>query len=137
MKNKERGFIGKVGERKIYYSYGDRIERAIKLGIQEAVILYRRDCKAEIGSINIYLKNGDWSICYDPKNFSYNLAEDPLKSIIMYMNAPVHEKDEKTGEYYIKEIVEWLIRDYGTKFKIITHNEIEIAEELIEPKVAK
>ena len=37
----------------------------------------------------------------------------------MYMNTLIHEKDEKTGKYYAKEIPDWLIEDYGTEFKIL------------------
>ncbi|MEM2264962.1 MAG: hypothetical protein QXX03_07230, partial [Nitrososphaerota archaeon] len=111
--------------------------------IPEIEIEFLKDHKHKRGTLSIDLKNGWWSISYEAKDLVYFLRSDLLRDLDIYLDITdkslkvIWAKDEKTGEYYIKEIPDWLIRDYGTEFKIITHsiNEIENAEELIEPKL--
>jgi len=140
--------IARVGKREvIYLGGGETIEKVIRMGIQEAIIVYKRDYKSDIGNLNIYLENGDWIIGYEVRKLSYYPAEvveghidiclditDESQKIIKW------EKDEKTGEYSIKEKADWLIKDWeGCGFKVITHsiNEAEIAEELIGQKITR
>ncbi|MEM2494920.1 MAG: hypothetical protein QXQ27_06290 [Nitrososphaerota archaeon] len=116
--------------------------------IPEIEIEFLKDHKHKRGSLSIHLKNGFWSISYEVKGFTYfppDIGNGSSRWISISLDITeeyskaIFAKDEKTGEYYIKEIPDWLIRDYGTEFKIITHsvNEIENAEELIEPKLIK
>ena len=133
---KEMEYVGKVGKRKIYLGDGDTIERVVRLGIPEAIVVYERDWRSEIGGIRVYLEKGDWKIGHGSESFYYSLAREPLRSIDINVKRTFWEKDEKTGKYSIEKMVYWSIEDYGCEFKIITHpiDEIEIAEELIEPK---
>jgi hypothetical protein len=141
-------YSAKIGKREvIYLGGGETIEKVIRIGIQEAIIVYKRDYKSDIGNLNIYLENGDWIIGYEVRKLSYYPAEvveghidiclditDESQKVIKW------EKDEKTGEYYVKEKADWLIKDWGgCGFKVITHsiNETEIAEELIGPKIKR
>ena len=137
-------YSAKIGKREvIYLGGGETIEKVIRMGIQEAIIVYKRDYKSDIGNLNIYLENGDWIIGYEVRKLSYYPAEvveghidiclditDESQKIIKW------EKDEKTGEYYIKEKADWLIKDDNSGFKVITHpiNEAENAEELMGDK---
>ncbi|MEM2927971.1 MAG: hypothetical protein QXP60_03270 [Nitrososphaerota archaeon] len=116
--------------------------------IPEIKIEFSKDHKHKRGSLSIHLKNGSWSISYEAKDFTYfppDIGDGASRWISIYLDITdeslrtIFAIDEKTGERYIKEIPDWLIRDYGTEFKIITHpkEEIENAEELIEPKLIK
>jgi len=111
--------------------------------IPKIKIEYSIDYKQERGYLYIDLKKGEWSIGYEFKTLSYLLRGPGHKSIDINLNISdeaqrtIWARDEKTGKRYAKEIPDWLIRDYGTEVKVITHpiEEIEIAEELLEPKV--
>ncbi|MEM3407630.1 MAG: hypothetical protein QXM07_08390, partial [Nitrososphaerota archaeon] len=115
--------------------------------IPEIKIEFSKDHKHKRGSLSIHLKNGFWSISYEAKDFTYFPPDIDGALRWIDINLDITDKslkviwarDEKTGEYYEKEIPEWLIRDYGTEFNIVTHkiNEIEEAEELLEPKLIK
>ena len=136
----------KVGKRKITYGCSDDIERAVKMEIPGVFLLYSRDYRRDIGNLYVHFEDGYWLIWYQYRFLSYSLAEamgdidiclditDESQKIIKW------EKDEKTGEYSIKEKADWLIKDWeGCGFKVITHsiNEAENAEELLEPKSSK
>ncbi|MEM2178916.1 MAG: hypothetical protein QW272_08875 [Candidatus Methanomethylicaceae archaeon] len=113
--------------------------------IPEIEINYSKDHKEKRGSIEILLKNGFWSLNYVFKNLTYFLGGSGIRNLDINLDITnealriIDEKDEKTGKHYVKEVPDWLIRDYGTDFKVITHsiNEIENAEELLEPKLIK
>jgi hypothetical protein len=115
--------------------------------IPEIEIEYSKDHKYKRGSLEIFLKNGFWSICYEHKDFTYFPRDigGGIRSLHILLDISpeslrvIYEKDEKTGEYIKERIADWLIRDEGCEFKIITHSieEIEIAEELLEPKLIK
>jgi len=128
-------YVGKVGKRKIYLGNGDTIERVVRLGIPEAIVVYKRDWRSEIGYLYIYLKKGNWKIWYGSESFSYNLAGWKWRNIGIDVKRTFREKDEKTGEYK-ERTIEWLVADESFGSKVITHsiNEAENAEELIEPK---
>ncbi|MEM2494864.1 MAG: hypothetical protein QXQ27_05995 [Nitrososphaerota archaeon] len=100
--------------------------------------------KQERGYLNIHLKNGWWSIGYEFKTLGYLLKGsqgwlDINLDITDEAQRIIWAIDEKTGKRYAKEIPDWLIGDVETDFKVITHpiEEIENAEELIEPKLTK
>jgi len=113
--------------------------------IPKIKIEYSIDYKEERGYLYIRLKNGRWSIGYEFKTLSYFLGGPGHKCIDINLDISnesqriIWARDEKTGKFYEKEIPDWLINDYGTEFKIITHpiDEIEEAEELLEPKATK
>jgi hypothetical protein len=113
--------------------------------IPKIKIEYRIDYKEERGYLNIWLKNGDWSIGYEFKTLSYLLWGPGYKCIDINLDISneaqkiIYKKDEKTGEYSIKKVVDWLVDDIGVGLNIVTHpiEEIEITEELIEPKATK
>ncbi|MEM2178750.1 MAG: hypothetical protein QW272_08045, partial [Candidatus Methanomethylicaceae archaeon] len=75
----------------------------------------------------------------------YLFSRGPFRSLDINLDITdeaqriIWEEDKETGKFYKKEIPDWLVKDYGTEFKIITHpiNEIENAEELIETKLTK
>ncbi|MEM3407239.1 MAG: hypothetical protein QXY18_06775 [Nitrososphaerota archaeon] len=102
------------------------------------------DYKQERGYLYIYLKKGWWSIGYEFKTLTYSLG---VSLRTLYIKPDISDEaqriiwaiDEKTGKRYAKEIPDWLIGDVEADFKVITHtiNEIEEAEELIEPKSTK
>ncbi|MEM2928375.1 MAG: hypothetical protein QXP60_05370 [Nitrososphaerota archaeon] len=115
----------------------------IKL-IPKIKIEHSIDYKEERGYLNIYLKNGWWSIGYEFKTLGYLLKGSPRwfdinLDITDEAQRIIWAIDEKTGKRYAKEIPDWLIGDVEADFKVITHtiNEIEEAEELIEPKSTK
>ncbi|MEM2928586.1 MAG: hypothetical protein QXP60_06460, partial [Nitrososphaerota archaeon] len=116
-----------------------RIRLIPKIKIEHSI-----DYKQERGYLNIYLKNGWWSIGYEFKDLTYFLGLggrtlDIELDITSEALRIIWEEDKETGKFYKKEIPDWLVKDYGTEFKIITHpiNEIENAEELIETKLTK
>jgi hypothetical protein len=106
---------------------------------------YSIDYKQERGYLYIRLKNGRWLIGYEFKTLSYLLKGPGHKSININLDISdraqriIYKKDEKTGEYSIKKVVDWLVDDIGVGLNIVTHpiEEIEITEELIEPKATK
>jgi hypothetical protein len=125
--------MGYVSIRKIKFIPGIKIEHV-------------KDSKHERGDINIELKNSFWSIGFYYKGLTYSpLIKEGGKHLNINLDITeeslkiIYEKDKKTGKFYVKEKPEWLINDYGTEFKIITHpiDEIEEAEELLEPKLIK
>ncbi|MEM2178918.1 MAG: hypothetical protein QW272_08885 [Candidatus Methanomethylicaceae archaeon] len=106
---------------------------------------YSVDSKYGVGSLFIkFKKNDKWVIGLSGTEFVYVLPS-LTEHVQVYLDISnealrtIWERDEKTGKRYVKEIPNWLIEDYGAEFKVITHsiNEIEIAEELIEPKLTK
>ncbi|MEM2784357.1 MAG: hypothetical protein QXF09_05995 [Nitrososphaerota archaeon] len=117
-----------------------RIKLIPKIKIEHSI-----DYKQERGYLNIYLKNGWWSIGYEFKTLGYLFSRGPFRSLDINLDITdeaqriIWEEDKETGKFYKKEIPDWLVKDYGTEFKIITHpiNEIENAEELIETKLTK
>ncbi|MEM2260752.1 MAG: hypothetical protein QXY65_06770 [Candidatus Methanomethylicaceae archaeon] len=116
-----------------------RIRLIPKIKIEHSI-----DYKQERGYLYIYLKNGWWSIGYEFKDLTYFLGLgrrtlDIELDITSEALRIIWEEDKETGKFYKKEIPDWFIRDHGTEFKVITHpiEEIENAEELIEPKLTK
>ncbi|MEM2927740.1 MAG: hypothetical protein QXP60_02045 [Nitrososphaerota archaeon] len=112
--------------------------------IPKIEIKYSIDYKQERGYLYVYLKKGRWSIGYEFKTLTYRLKGSPRwldinLDITDEAQRIIWEEDKETGKFYAKEIPDWLVKDYGTEFKIITHpiEEIENAEELIEPKSTK
>jgi len=116
---------------------GDTIEKLIRLGTRRVEVIYERDWKAEIGGLNIILKNGSWSIGFEERKgfvgFGYLISPTVNPSDSSIRNIKIHT------EYSEISKGKWLIRDYGCDFKIFEYeeNEAEIAKELIEPKVTK
>ncbi|MEM2525887.1 MAG: hypothetical protein QXI49_06855 [Candidatus Methanomethylicaceae archaeon] len=116
-----------------------RIRLIPKIKIEHSI-----DYKQERGYLYVYLKKGRWSIGYEFKTLTYRLRGS-LRTL--YINPDISDEaqriiwaiDEKTGKYYKKEIPDWLIDDVEADFKVITHSieEIENAEELLEPKLTK
>jgi len=113
--------------------------------IPKIKIEYSIDYKQERGYLYIWLKKGRWSIGYEFKTLSYFLGGPGHKCIDINLDITdesqriIYKKDEKTGEYSIKKVVDWLVDDVGVELNIVTHpsEEIEIAEELLEPKATK
>jgi hypothetical protein len=113
--------------------------------IPKIKIEYSIDYKQERGYLNIWLKKGGWLISYEFKCFAYLLRGPGYKCINICLDISneaqrtIYKKDEKTGEYSIKKVVDWLVDDIGVGLNIVTHpiEEIEITEELIEPKATK
>jgi hypothetical protein len=97
---KEMEYVGKVGKRKIYLGDGDTIERVVKLGIPEAIVVYERDWRSEIGGIRVYLEKGDWKIGHGSESFYYSLAREPLRSIDINVKRTFWEKDEKNRKIF-------------------------------------
>ncbi|MEM1574818.1 MAG: hypothetical protein QW682_02695 [Nitrososphaerota archaeon] len=116
-----------------------RIRLIPKIKIEHSI-----DYKQERGYLYIYLKNGWWSIGYEFGTLIYSLG---VSLRTLYINPDISDEaqriiwaiDEKTGKRYAKEIPDWLIDDVEADFKVITHSieEIENAEELLEPKLTK
>jgi hypothetical protein len=113
--------------------------------IPKIKIEYSIDYKQERGYLYIGLKKGRWSIGYEFKTLSYLPYDPGYKSIRINLDISneaqrtIWARDEKTGEFYAKEIPDWLINDIEAEFNVITHpiEEIEDAEELIEPKATR
>jgi len=113
---------------------GDTIEKLIRLGTRRVEVIYERDWKAEIGGLNMILKNGSWSVGFEErKGFGYPISPtiNPSDPSIRNISIDTEYSELSKGK--------WLIRDYGCDFKIFEYeeNEAEIAKELIEPKVTK
>ena len=113
--------------------------------IPKIKIEYSRDYKQERGYLYIDLKKGSWSIGYEFKTLSYLPYGSGYKCIDINLDISdesqrtIYKKDEKTGEYSIEEVVDWLVDDIGVELNIVIHpiEEIENAEKLIEPKATK
>jgi hypothetical protein len=111
--------------------------------IPKIKIEYSIDYKQERGYLYIRLKKGRWSIGYEFKTLSYLLGG--LRGLDINLDITdealrtIWAIDEKTGKRYAKEVVDWLVGDTEAGFNIIAHDEseIEIAEELLEPKATK
>ncbi|MEM2986684.1 MAG: hypothetical protein QXV60_01120, partial [Nitrososphaerota archaeon] len=123
-------------------------ERRVRLNIPGIEIVYEKDHKDKRGKIVVNFKRSSWAICYQHENLTYfplEIKDGGSRWINIYLDITdeaqriIWARDEKTGKRYAKEIPDWLVKDYGTDFKIITHpkEEIENAEELIEPKLIK
>ena len=93
-------------------------------------ITYFKRHEDKKGTIRIMQEGSysSWEINYELRCFSYS---PPLKLIIFFPEGTMHSIIEAKGG--------WLIRDYGTEFKIITHHieEAENAEKLIGAKIVK
>jgi len=138
-------------KKELLVSHGDTIEKLIRMGIRNVAVIYSRDYRSEIGNLSIeflqgresYSEISSWEIYYEFKLLDYTLhLAKHIEICLDITNRSqkiVWGKDEKTGKFYEERIVDWLIKDHATDFKIITHpiEEAEIAEELNEPKTIK
>ncbi|MEM1575526.1 MAG: hypothetical protein QXF09_06510 [Nitrososphaerota archaeon] len=99
-------------------------------------ISYEKSYKHKKGRIHILQRENysSWTISYEVKDFSYSppdIGDGALRWIDLFSEGSMHSIIEAKGN--------WLIRDYGTDFKVITHpiEEAEIAEKLSGRKIVK
>jgi len=113
--------------RELFLIRGDFIQKLIRLGIRGAIVVYRKNWKSEIGNLNIYFKDSLWKIGYEFESLSYFPPGYRLSRVLKIYS----------DYYFVSSKGKWEIRDHGCDFKVFTHEESEVAEELIGEKVTK